>query len=43
MEKGCLAEDYCPPKCTCTGTVIQCSKVNFSEIPKNLPIETSEL
>lgn len=40
---GCLGEDYCPPTCTCTGTVVRCSHNNLTEIPRGIPSETSEL
>lgn len=42
-DHGCLGENYCPPKCTCTGTIVQCSRAKFTEIPRGLPLETSEL
>lgn len=42
-DKGCLGKDYCPPPCTCTGTVVRCSRMNLTELPDNLPAETSEL
>jgi slit protein 2 len=42
-DLGCLGEDYCPPKCTCTGTIVRCSRAKLKEIPKNVPPETTEL
>ncbi|GAB0095464.1 protein slit [Sergentomyia squamirostris] len=42
-DQGCLGEDYCPPQCTCTGTVVRCSRNKLREIPKGIPAETSEL
>ncbi|KAK7794523.1 hypothetical protein R5R35_011285 [Gryllus longicercus] len=42
-EQGCLGDNYCPPKCTCTGTVVRCSRVRLKEIPRGIPAETSEL
>ncbi|KZS07806.1 SLIT protein [Daphnia magna] len=42
-DQGCLGEDYCPPKCTCTGTIVRCSRAKLREIPKNIPPETTEL
>lgn len=42
-DQGCLGEDYCPPSCTCTGTVVRCSRNSLNEIPKGLPKETTEL
>lgn len=42
-DQGCLGEDYCPPSCTCTGTVVRCSRNSLNEIPKGIPKETTEL
>ncbi|XP_055692346.1 protein slit isoform X2 [Lutzomyia longipalpis] len=42
-DQGCLGEDYCPPQCSCTGTVVRCSRNKLREIPKGIPAETSEL
>ncbi|KAJ9579590.1 hypothetical protein L9F63_004775, partial [Diploptera punctata] len=42
-DQGCLGDNYCPPKCVCTGTVVRCSRVRLREIPRGIPPETSEL
>ncbi|CAO1438147.1 unnamed protein product, partial [Diamesa tonsa] len=42
-DQGCLGEGYCPPSCTCTGTVVRCSRNGLHEIPKGIPGETTEL
>ncbi|KAJ6647852.1 Protein slit [Pseudolycoriella hygida] len=42
-DEGCLGEGYCPPMCTCTGTVVRCSRNKLNEIPRGIPAETSEL
>ncbi|XP_055314702.1 protein slit isoform X2 [Sitodiplosis mosellana] len=42
-DEGCLGEGYCPPTCTCTGTVVRCSRNKLKEIPRGIPAETSEL
>lgn len=42
-DQGCLGEGYCPPSCTCTGTVVRCSRNSLNEIPKGIPGETTEL
>ncbi|XP_014246205.1 protein slit isoform X2 [Cimex lectularius] len=42
-DQGCLGDNYCPPKCTCAGTVVRCSKAKLTEIPRGIPPETSEL
>ncbi|CAG7785709.1 unnamed protein product [Allacma fusca] len=42
-DRGCLGEEYCPPQCNCTGTVVWCSRAKLREIPSGIPAETSEL
>ncbi|XP_046386290.1 protein slit isoform X2 [Ischnura elegans] len=42
-DHGCLGDDYCPPKCSCTGTVVRCSRSRLKEIPKGIPEDTTEL
>lgn len=42
-DQGCLGENYCPPMCSCTGTVVRCSRAQLKEIPRGIPPETSEL
>ena len=42
-DVGCLGDNYCPPECTCTGTIVRCSHAKLSDIPKGIPAETSEL
>ncbi|XP_046659132.1 protein slit isoform X2 [Homalodisca vitripennis] len=42
-DQGCLGDNYCPPKCSCTGTVVRCSRAKLTEIPRGIPAETSEL
>lgn len=42
-DSGCLGSDYCPLNCNCAGTIIRCSKNNFTEIPADVPIATTEL
>lgn len=42
-NEGCLGDGYCPPTCTCTGTVVRCSRNQLKEIPRGIPAETSEL
>ena len=32
-SEGCLGDNYCPPECTCTGTVVRCSHAKLREIP----------
>ncbi|BES89823.1 Slit protein [Nesidiocoris tenuis] len=42
-DQGCLGDNYCPPKCSCAGTVVRCSRAKLTEIPRGIPAETSEL
>ena len=42
-DAGCLGDNYCPPECTCTGTVVRCSHAKLKAIPSGIPRETSEL
>lgn len=42
-DRGCLGEEYCPPQCSCTGTVVWCSRSRLREVPSGIPSETSEL
>ncbi|XP_065344323.1 protein slit [Cloeon dipterum] len=42
-DAGCLGADYCPPACSCAGTVVRCSRANLTAVPDNLPPETTEL
>lgn len=43
VENSCDPRAYCPPKCTCTGTVVRCSHQQLTEIPKYVPVDTTEL
>lgn len=40
---GCLGENYCPPECSCTGTIVRCSHAKLEHIPEGIPKQTSEL
>ncbi|KAK7489547.1 hypothetical protein BaRGS_00019181 [Batillaria attramentaria] len=42
IEKSCDPRAYCPPKCTCTGTVVRCSRQELQEVPKYIPLDTTE-
>lgn len=42
-DVGCLGDNYCPPSCSCTGTIVRCSHAKLDQIPKGIPPETSEL
>ncbi|CAB3224476.1 unnamed protein product [Arctia plantaginis] len=42
-DKGCLSSDYCPSQCTCTGTVVRCSRAQLKSVPQNIPKQTTEL
>ncbi|XP_059170224.1 slit homolog 2 protein-like isoform X2 [Physella acuta] len=43
VENSCDPRAYCPPKCTCTGTVVRCSNQQIQEVPKYIPLDTTEL
>lgn len=40
---SCDPRAYCPPKCTCTGTVVRCSRQGLNEVPALIPDDTTEL
>ncbi|RVE42091.1 hypothetical protein evm_013259 [Chilo suppressalis] len=42
-DQGCLAPDYCPAQCSCTGTVVRCSRAQLTALPPNIPRQTTEL
>ncbi|XP_050396315.1 slit homolog 2 protein [Patella vulgata] len=42
-ENSCDPRAYCPPKCSCKGTVVRCSRQELTEIPKYIPLDTTEL
>ncbi|XP_050293925.1 protein slit isoform X3 [Anthonomus grandis grandis] len=42
-DQGCLGDNYCPPMCSCTGTIVRCTRASLKEIPRGIPSETSEL
>ncbi|KAG8325800.1 Slit 2 protein [Homalodisca vitripennis] len=39
----CLIDSVCPSGCSCDGTVVDCSARGFKEIPKDIPMYTTEL
>ncbi|XP_076460570.1 slit homolog 2 protein-like isoform X2 [Babylonia areolata] len=43
IEKSCDPRAYCPPKCTCSGTVVRCRSQQMTDIPKYIPLDTTEL
>ncbi|XP_037875617.1 protein slit isoform X1 [Bombyx mori] len=42
-DKGCLSPEYCPAQCSCTGTVVRCSRAKLTSLPANIPKQTTEL
>ncbi|XP_037088606.1 LOW QUALITY PROTEIN: protein slit-like [Pollicipes pollicipes] len=40
---GCLRSGYCPANCSCTGTVVRCSRTKLTEVPEGIPSLTTEL
>ncbi len=39
----CGVEMTCPAGCVCEGTVVDCSGLHLTEMPKDVPIQTTEL
>ena len=39
----CANADYCPPMCTCEGTIVRCSNSGLTTVPRDIPLETTEL
>ncbi|XP_053407432.1 protein slit-like isoform X1 [Mercenaria mercenaria] len=43
IQRNCDPRVHCPDKCTCTGTVVRCSRKDLKNIPKGIPLDTTEL
>ncbi|EDV22809.1 uncharacterized protein TRIADDRAFT_58750 [Trichoplax adhaerens] len=43
MNLTCSYIPACPQKCTCIGTIVDCSRKKLTEIPHHLPMETTDL
>lgn len=43
MENSCDPRAYCPPNCTCSGTIVRCIKQNLKYFPKDIPMDTTDL
>ncbi|XP_074640928.1 slit homolog 2 protein-like [Tubulanus polymorphus] len=43
IENSCDPRAYCPPMCKCSGTTVRCSQQKLKEIPKDIPLDTTEL
>ena len=39
----CNQVKSCPAKCTCRGTVVRCSNQKLTQIPSDIPMDTTEL
>lgn len=39
----CLIDVACPSGCSCDGTRVDCSRRSLKEIPKDIPLYTTEL
>lgn len=39
----CFSDIPCPLNCSCEGTIVDCSGRSLTEIPKDIPIYTTEL
>ncbi|XP_078669128.1 slit homolog 2 protein-like isoform X5 [Branchiostoma floridae x Branchiostoma belcheri] len=42
-ENSCIPISHCPEMCTCTGTVVRCSRQNLTQFPKDIPRAVTEL
>lgn len=39
----CMVDIECPADCSCDGTTVDCSGRNLKEIPRDIPLYTTEL
>lgn len=39
----CEDDPSCPEECTCKGTIVDCSNRGLKEVPRELPLYTTEL
>ncbi|XP_046914205.2 slit guidance ligand [Dermatophagoides farinae] len=42
-EAECGPDGLCPSRCTCSGTVVRCSRQKLKRVPKYIPTTTTEL
>ncbi|XP_013386131.1 slit homolog 2 protein isoform X2 [Lingula anatina] len=42
-EGNCDPTSHCPAKCKCQGTIVRCSRQGLSELPRDIPLDTTEL
>ncbi|CAK9298283.1 unnamed protein product [Gordionus sp. m RMFG-2023] len=42
-EHNCESGQICPNKCTCSGTIVQCSHSKLNIFPRGIPFDTTEL
>ena len=42
-KDSCDPRAHCPPQCDCTGTVLRCNDRDLTEIPHDIPLDTTEL
>ena len=42
-KDSCDPRAYCPPECDCTGTVLRCNNRDLTEVPQDIPLDTTEL
>lgn len=43
IQRNCDPRVQCPEKCSCTGTIVRCSRQGLTEIPRGVPLDTTEL
>lgn len=39
----CLIDNACPSGCSCDGTIVDCSGRGLKEVPRDVPLYTTEL
>lgn len=43
LSGECRLDTDCPAQCQCDGTVVDCSGRSLKEIPRDIPLHTTEL
>ncbi|XP_077290242.1 slit guidance ligand [Arctopsyche grandis] len=43
LGDGCPTEAPCPAACSCRGSVVNCATLGLNEIPRDIPIHTTQL
>lgn len=43
LGDGCPTEAPCPAACSCRGSIVNCATLGLAEIPRDIPIHTTQL